>query len=199
MISSKEVDCVHRIGKSSRYPLSCIAVLVAILVAPASALALEWGPLKNEGCSGAGFARWAAVLWNIPSGASWENTCKTASLRHNDQDYPTVECVNENGVRMWGKFDLPSENCSLTTNFKWGDLKREGCDGPGTSRYSAVLWGIPAGYNWEAACKAKLLPHTDGKEYKATCEQINQGVNIWGRFSLPDAACQVDIPALGKR
>lgn len=105
------------IKQASHYQHLSIALLATLFVIPSSAFAENWGGLKREGCNGTGVARYSAVLWNIPWGKSWEASCKATALMHKGIPHKTIECVNENGVKMWGKFNLPDPSCKLDNAF----------------------------------------------------------------------------------
>ena len=35
-----------------------------------------WGSFKDDGCKSKGFRQYSSVLYNIPSGQSWEDWCR---------------------------------------------------------------------------------------------------------------------------
>jgi hypothetical protein len=129
------------------------AALGLLLAAPAQA-APHWGSWQVT-CTGYGEARYAARLWDIPFGASWEGACQdmTATLRGVTYSTPS-RCVNVGpGDSMWGEFDgVPDPSCKP----HWGELRDDGCvPGAGFSglrQRSAILWDVPAGVSWEDAC-----------------------------------------------
>jgi hypothetical protein len=71
-------------------------------------------------------------------------------------------------VAIWGEFDVEDSSCKINySDLNWGSWADKGCvhvnlslsaqgtpSGPKDLRqYASVLWGIPAGYSWESACK----------------------------------------------
>lgn len=69
----------------------------------------------------------------------------------------------------------------------WGDFKQDQCTGDGLRQYSSVLWDIPFGASWEAACAS--MPGTiNGQTYlPARCKST--GGHMWGEFDVPDSTC----------
>lgn len=87
-----------------------VALLVAVLASGAStALAggPHWGTFKDDGCQAANARQFSAILWDIPSGQSWEDTCwQTPGL----EGRPPNRCVNT-GFNMWGEWDVVDNSC----------------------------------------------------------------------------------------
>jgi hypothetical protein len=79
----------------------------AILFLSSQAMAMDWGPVKDDACRGAGVRQYSAVLWNIPWGSSWENSCAATS---NASFGPPTRCVNTGG-KMWGEWDIRDTTC----------------------------------------------------------------------------------------
>jgi hypothetical protein len=76
--------------------------------------AVNWGSIQDNGClsDASGTHRFSAILWNIPWGQSWEETCivtpgpggtPVAGI------LPT-RCVNT-GLNIWGEWDVPDSSC----------------------------------------------------------------------------------------
>jgi hypothetical protein len=84
------------------------ALACAMMLVSAHALAANWGNVQDDGCNGTGKHQFSAVLWNIPVGANWEAAC--AATSHLDWGSPT-RCINQNGIKMWGQWDRPDQNC----------------------------------------------------------------------------------------
>jgi hypothetical protein len=67
----------------------------------------------------------------------------------------------------------------------WGPLQDDGCHGTGLRQFSSVLWNIPVGSNWEAACAA-----TSHMEWGPPTRCVNQnGIKMWGQWDRSDGAC----------
>jgi hypothetical protein len=79
---------------------------LATLVEAQTRNPIHWGDFKDDGMKPNGFRQYSSILWDIPSGQSWENTCAItpATIRGHYFPRPT-RCVN-NGS-MWGEFDYP--------------------------------------------------------------------------------------------
>jgi hypothetical protein len=75
---------------------------------------------------------------------------------------------------------------SLAHAAHWGALKDDGCKGPGYRQFSAILWGIPHGSNWEATCA--VSPHLDWGP-PTRCKNV-MGINMWGEWNRPDPTCR---------
>lgn len=71
----------------------------------------HWGHVKNEGCKGAGYRRYASRLWGIHS-ASWAAMCQTTPIVLAGHTFPgAMRCVNKHVMGMWGQWMVPDENC----------------------------------------------------------------------------------------
>ena len=74
----------------------------------------------------------------------------------------------------------------------WGPFKDDGCakikNGVAYRQYSAILWNIPWGHDWAAACRSTpgAGPTTGLKAVR--CPQA--GGHQWGEFEVRDASCQ---------
>jgi hypothetical protein len=143
--------------------LLCFACL--ILTAGLAAAAPHWGDFQADYCrgenaAGKGLHQYSAVLWNIPSGVSWEDTCKATPATVQDQYFskPT-RCVNVGpGINMWGEFDVIDPSCNVDREWvedeigtlmgasftcDWSQWTSDGCSVPGadpTSRWYRTLF-----------------------------------------------------------
>ena len=117
------------------------------------------GPgFKADHCIGIGLRQYSAILWDIPWGQSWENTCAATKATVNGQDFPKPSRCKNTAGHMWGEFDVKDESCP-----RWGAWRKEACEPiPGSKglkarRYSARLWDAPppAAATWQAACAAE--------------------------------------------
>ena len=143
---------------------------------------MRWGAFKKDHCSGPGLRQYSAVLHDTPAGMSWEQTCQNPVGAKAPPGAPSVladriargerpdRCrkAETAGIAtgMWGEYDVPDDSCQAPTDLEWGAWKDDGCivvplarnasgqcTGPKLVRqYSAVLWNVPSGYSWEAAC-----------------------------------------------
>jgi len=67
----------------------------------------------------------------------------------------------------------------------WGGLQDDGCNGTGLRQFSAVLWNIPVGANWESACAS-----TQHLDWGTPRRCVNQnGIKMWGQWDRPDPQC----------
>jgi hypothetical protein len=180
-----------------RWALASIGLAVALAVCAAAAPALareHWGSFKDNGCVSSGgrtYESYSAVLWGIPFGASWEAACRRmpATVHGVHFAHPT-ECTNAHGVNEWGIFYVPAKcnKPATTARQHWGSFKYNGCVWRGKqayATYASVLWGIPRGASWEAACMA--MPATiNGTHFShpTACKNAG-GVNEWGLFYVP--------------
>ena len=83
---------------------------IALALSEPAAAGASWGPLSKSNCMGGVATKscsrtYDAILWNIPWGASWEETCKRTP-------HPTLglpaSCKN-NGLNMWGHWLVRSD------------------------------------------------------------------------------------------
>jgi hypothetical protein len=74
---------------------------------------------------------------------------------------------------------------SLAQAVNWGSLKDDGCRSTGFRQFSAILWNIPHGSNWEATCaSAPVL------DWGAPTRCKNTGLNMWGEWDRADPECK---------
>lgn len=120
---------------------------------------LRKGPgFKKDQCIGIGQRQYSAILWDIPWGQSWENTCAAMPATVNGQFFPVPSRCKNTAGHMWGEFDVNDKSCP-----RWGEWRKEECEtvpdsnGLKARRYSARLWDAPppAAATWQAACAAE--------------------------------------------
>jgi hypothetical protein len=70
--------------------------------------AVHWGDLKHEGCPKKGFRQLSSILWDIPWGQSWEQTC-WATPEATTGRVPD-RCVND-GLHIYGQWDVLDSTC----------------------------------------------------------------------------------------
>lgn len=125
--------------------------LALFLLGATPASALSWGDWQVT-CVDVGTARYSAVLWDIPFGASWEDTCAQTGATLNGVTFSRPHACVNTGAAIWGEFLVPDASCYP----HWGEFRDDGCvPGAGFSglrQRSAILWDIPAGASWEDAC-----------------------------------------------
>jgi hypothetical protein len=94
--------------------LKCFGFMLALATLGGQAHAdTYWGNFSFYGCweGKPGYAKYAAVLYDIPWGQSWEDHCnnKSAYVQGYSFDRPTA-CVNHH-TAMWGEFAVPYAGC----------------------------------------------------------------------------------------
>jgi hypothetical protein len=52
-----------------------LALAATIIAFATPSLALKWGDFKDNGCIASNVRSYSSVLWDIPWGQSWEDTC----------------------------------------------------------------------------------------------------------------------------
>lgn len=159
-----------------------------------------WGEFKEDDCTGIfpGTKQYSAILWDIPSGTSWEEACENtgATINGHTFDHP-ARCVNT-FFNMWGEFDVPDNSCEAN----WAALvgteyythQDDGCVTSGTyaglHKYSSRLWNIPDNYSWEKACNQMSMTLA-GKTYDSPDACVNTGATgMWGEWYIPDSRCE---------
>lgn len=79
--------------------------------------AVNWGSLSAK-CTGPGVGKYSAILWNIPWGQSWEQTCASTPAPAGTPvagKLPT-RCVKSwFNLNIWGEWDVPMACCHLVT------------------------------------------------------------------------------------
>jgi len=70
----------------------------------------------------------------------------------------------------------------------WGEITPKDCvAGTGTREWSAILWDIPEGETWEAACQA--TPASVNGNPARRPNRCDAGLNVWGVWDVPDESC----------
>ncbi len=74
--------------------------------------ALHWGDLANTCVGTNGVRRYSAILWDIPWGQSWENTCAVTPGPAGTpvEGILPTRCVNTI-FNIWGEWDVPDSTC----------------------------------------------------------------------------------------
>lgn len=95
--------------------LSATALLATALFSTEALAAPSWGEFKADHCINTELRQHSAILWDIPWGQSWEDTCESmsATIEGFDLDAPDV-CVNT-GLNMWGEFWVEDPTCDGST------------------------------------------------------------------------------------
>ncbi|MCO5562242.1 hypothetical protein L7F22_015868 [Adiantum nelumboides] len=71
----------------------------------------NWGSFKDDGCKGDGRRQFSSLLWDIPSGQSWEDWCaKSWAIVDGVFFFQPSRCVNT-VLNIWGEFDVPDPCC----------------------------------------------------------------------------------------
>lgn len=93
--------------------------------------------------------------------------------------------AGEDGVETPG---VGQSSAAATASPHWGSFTRSNvCRADGKRKWSAILWDIPWGASWEAACaKAKGDPNHITPRVPDKCVT---SVNEWGEWYLNDATC----------
>jgi hypothetical protein len=79
----------------------------------------------------------------------------------------------------------------------WGEFKRDHCTKLGVRQHSSILWNIPKGSSWEAACAA-MPADIDGQHFDSPTRCVNTVFNMWGEFDVADASCMPHWGAMEK-
>jgi len=142
-----------------------VFVLVLFVSAFVRADEPHWDVITAKGCTGewSGLREWSAILWDVPSGVSWEDACFATPGTVNDVTRTPDACVG--GLHEWGVWRVPDESCGpTTTNYEFivmpprGNLptyieisieRDDGSQLQATSIDS--LSGQPAAYRWRTA------------------------------------------------
>ena|SRR5438034_3671613 len=76
----------------------------------------------------------------------------------------------------------------------WGSIADNGCQSDGTHKYSAIIWNVPWGQSWEAACASTPGPAGSAVAGRLPNKCVNTGLNEWGEWYLADPACHRTCP-----
>lgn len=113
----------------------------------------RWGDFQKDGQSKPGFRQYSSILWDIPWGVSWEQTCNNmpAVVRGHQFSRPT-RCIN-NGINMWGEFDVPDSTFQSPVSYGLfsGDVEARWLDdGRRMELLNDFYYIDPHGIKWEA-------------------------------------------------
>lgn len=79
----------------------------------------------------------------------------------------------------------------LAAQPRWGEITPKGCLPNGSREWSAILWDIPRGQSWEAACEATGASVAGELRYPDRCVTHT---NVWGVWEVADSQCPVTRP-----
>lgn len=97
---------VRRPDSTTWLALECYNELLPIAERMVAMGATHWGPFKRDHITTPGFRQYSSILWDIPWGQDWEDTCYAMPATINGIYFAApTRCVN-NGM-MWGEFDVP--------------------------------------------------------------------------------------------
>jgi hypothetical protein len=86
--------------------------------------------------------------------------------------------------RGWSSDEAATPDRILLSAIHWGPDKADQCTLSGFRQHSAILWDIPWGASWEAACAS-----TPGLENRPPDRCVNTGFNMWGEWDIRDDSC----------
>jgi hypothetical protein len=85
--------------------------------------------------------------------------------------------------------------CAAGADMHWGEFTPNDCvAGMGTREWSAILWDIPQGESWEAACAATAAA-VNGNPARRPNRCV-VGLNVWGVWEVPDERCGPPPPTI---
>ncbi len=150
----------------------------------------SWGSITRKACSTntLGEATYHSILWNIPSGMDWGVACRQMPPQAiNGKTFATpTRCISAGNE--WAEWDgVPDTGCLPT----WGPITRKACSTStlGNATYHSVLWNIPPGIDWTAACQQMPPVTINGKTFTTPTRCISAG-NEWAEWDdVPDTAC----------
>jgi len=116
------------------------------------------------------------------------------SLRCSGACVTTTGCTD--GELVGGKC-AGQPYCQPPSPPNWGSIRDEQCSGPGQHKYSAILWNIPSGQDWDTACKKAPGPAGTAVAGRYPTRCVNTGFNEWGEWYLYDRACAPPPPPTG--
>jgi hypothetical protein len=95
--------------------------------------------------------------------------------------------------RAQGQFP-DAEGRIVASAVHWGSIGDDGCVinivGQPIHQYSAILWGIPWGQSWDWWCHNTLGPAGTPVAGLPPANCVNNGINEWGQWGVPDPCCQ---------
>jgi len=160
---------------------SIIAFTAAVLVAGSSSPAISevhWSSIQHLP-TGLNQAQLRAILYDIPWGQDWITTCqRTPGLENRIPD----GC--NKGANVFGYWQIPFANLAQLPSLHWDtNFGFRFIQGQGIVIRS-ILWGIPAGQNWEATCK-----RTPGLRNRVPDTCSNEWGHIWGHWLVLCSRC----------
>jgi hypothetical protein len=95
------------------------------------------------------------------------------------------------GLSLFAVVFLITSARSLAAQPRWGEITPKACLPNGTREWSAILWDIPGGESWEAACDATAASVGGQLRYPNRCVT---NTNVWGVWEVADSQCPVTQP-----
>lgn len=72
---------------------------------------VHWGDFKADQCTVTGRRQYSAILWGIPDGWSWLDTCNKTSALVKGENFAKPSRCKEAGGHVWGEFDVADSTC----------------------------------------------------------------------------------------
>src|SRR4051812_42156193 len=94
-----------------------VGATLALGIGASSAQAVHWDRVVGLPSYVDGPKRWGAILYDIPWGASWENTCATTAGL---QNRPPDECMNL-GTNIYGVWSIAQSHGDRSEGLHWSD------------------------------------------------------------------------------
>jgi hypothetical protein len=127
----------------------------------------RWGNFRPEHCRDMFTRQYSSILWDIPSGTSWESACRNTPAEINGQPFRgATRCVNT-GFNIWGQFDVREDSCFVTPHTYNGPCGTTTVTGrscvQGYDPYSRTTVGYCCGLGgprWASITVYRDRPHT---------------------------------------
>jgi hypothetical protein len=147
-----------------------------------------WGTWSPGQCTAIGTREFSAVLQNIATGQSWENTCAATPPPTVINGLPFAangsnwKCANQT-TNEYGIAAVSDNSCP-----HWGSFKQDPCSLTGKRQFSSVITDLPTGFDWATGCK-QTQASLQGNPFVFANRCSNQKSAMWGEFDIDDATC----------
>jgi hypothetical protein len=152
---------------------------------------IHWGDFQKDNCSGNGLRQYSAILWGIPWGQSWEQTCMATPATINGINFAHPARVSNTFVNIWGQFDVPDDSCGIVPPTPSALVTTECIAGINNNSLKR-----PDGmYDIEMQVVLNRIPHTYADPGNVVIAMI-QSIDYYGNWSYVDVDPHVGLVTL---
>lgn len=161
------------------------AVYLFLLLFTTTAVnSIRWGSFQRDRCTYNCKRQYSSVLKDIPRGTDGNTACKNTPANINGNLFSGANRCTVSWWRQWGQFDVRDDSCCPY----WGSFQKDRCTSNCQRQFSAILWNIQSGENWDTSCK-NTQANVNGVQFSGAKRCPQAGGHQWGEFDVRDDSC----------